>query len=256
MNKYNRDEILRRIDDLEKEIGWFHYIDLGNGIKTKTQSQSGEPLKHPLKKWSYIKNYIPQDLSRMKILDIGCNAGFFSIEAKRRNAEYVLGIDASEGYVKQARFAADVLNLEIDFKRMSIYELPELKTSFDLVLCLGVIYHCKYPLLAAENVADICNKTAIIESALMNDRMFILQKRLRQIKQILTGKKNSQEEAIWQYVYKGSKKRQEDKFKLPEGGNCWYPNMTALVNLFKSAGFTEVKKNYQVDGRGSILCTK
>ena len=51
---------------------------------------------------------LPADLQGKTVLDIGCNAGFFSMEMKRRGAERVLGIDSDDEYLAQASFAADV----------------------------------------------------------------------------------------------------------------------------------------------------
>ena len=48
----------------------------------------------------------------MSVLDIGCNAGFYSLEMKRRGADHVIGIDTDERYLKQARFAAEVCGSE------------------------------------------------------------------------------------------------------------------------------------------------
>lgn len=40
-----RDEILAEL----KQLGqWFHRIDLGGGVYTKTNSVMGEPIDHPL----------------------------------------------------------------------------------------------------------------------------------------------------------------------------------------------------------------
>ena len=84
------------------------------------------------------------------VLDIGCNAGFYAIEMKRRGADRVLGIDSDERYLAQARFAAEVEGADIEFRRMSVYELAKLGERFDLVLFMGVLYHLRHPLLALD----------------------------------------------------------------------------------------------------------
>ena len=60
---------------------------------------------------------IPADLTGKSVLDIGCNAGFYSMEMKRRGAERVLGIDFDDDYLAQARFAAEVDGLDIEFRQ-------------------------------------------------------------------------------------------------------------------------------------------
>src|SRR2546426_11351896 len=95
-----REEILLGIARLQP---WFHCIDLGNGIKTKTESTSGEPADHPWGTWQTIQRCLP-DLSGKNVLDVGCNAGFYAVEAKRRGAAHVMGIDAQRRCIQQALF--------------------------------------------------------------------------------------------------------------------------------------------------------
>ena len=102
---YTPEELLKKIQDLGHTESWFHCIDFGNGVKTR------EPVPHLQDLWARIQLHIPADLSGKSVLDIGCNAGFFSVAAKQRNADHVLGIDASPGFLKQAEFVRDVLGL-------------------------------------------------------------------------------------------------------------------------------------------------
>src|SRR3546814_20451141 len=94
------------------------------------------------------------DLAGRSGFGIGCNAGFYAIEMKRRGADRVLGIDDTEGYLEQARFAAEVLGADIEFRNLSVYDVAALGERFDLVLFLGVLYHLRHPLLALDLVHD------------------------------------------------------------------------------------------------------
>ena len=93
---------------------------------------------------------IPQDLSGKSVLEVGCNAGFYSIQMKKRGAERVLAIDTDDNYLAQARFAAEISETEIAFRNLSVYRVGELREQFDLVLFMGVLYHLRYPLLALD----------------------------------------------------------------------------------------------------------
>src|ERR671932_262566 len=123
---------------------WFHNIDLG-GVSTAPNHFLGD---YPSIKWRNFRHAIPEDLTGMSVLDIGCNGGFYSIEMKRRGAARVLGVDHDSQYLDQARFAAKVLGFDIEFRTLSVYELPSLKERFDLVLFMGVFYHLRNPLHA------------------------------------------------------------------------------------------------------------
>ena len=89
------------------------------------------------------------------MLDIGCNAGFYSVEMKRRGAGRVLGIDSDERYLAQARLAAEALGFaDIEFRKLSVYDVGALGERFDLVIFMGVLYHLRHPLLALDLIRE------------------------------------------------------------------------------------------------------
>ena len=129
---------------------WFHNIDLC-GVATAPEHFLGD---YPAVKWRRFAHTLPADLRGKTVLDIGCNGGFYSIEMKRRGAARVLAIDIDEDYLRQARFAAQVVGLDIDFARLSVYDVAALDERFDVVLFLGVLYHLRHPLLALDLIRD------------------------------------------------------------------------------------------------------
>ncbi len=99
------------------------------------------------------------------MLDVGCNAGFYSIEMKRRGADRVVGIDSDREYLAQARFAAEINGVDIDFRLLSVYDIAELGEKFDLVLFLGVLYHLRHPLLALDLLHEhVCRDLFVFQS--------------------------------------------------------------------------------------------
>jgi tRNA (mo5U34)-methyltransferase len=140
-------EIKRQVEALGP---WFHNLDL-NGVRTAPEHFLGD---YPTVKWSRFANAIPGDLSGCSVLDIGCNAGFYAMQMKRRGAERVVGIDTVDEYLAQARFAAGVNGLEIEFRKLSVYDVGALRERFDLVMFMGVLYHLRHPLLALDLVHE------------------------------------------------------------------------------------------------------
>jgi tRNA (mo5U34)-methyltransferase len=129
------------------ELGpWFHNLDLG-GVKTAPEHMLGD---YPSCKWRQFADALPADLRGRTVLDIGCNAGFYAIEMKRRGADRVVGIDSDPAYLAQARFAAEVSGVDIELRQLSVYEVDRLGERFDLVLFMGVLYHLRHPLLALD----------------------------------------------------------------------------------------------------------
>lgn len=143
----------RRIDALGP---WFHNMNL-DGLWTAPDHFLGD---YPAVKWRGFRDALPADLTGRSVLDIGCNAGFYAIEMKRRGAARVLGLDSDPRYLAQARFAAEVTGQDIEFAQGSVYDVGALNERFDIVLFMGVLYHLRHPLLALdlirETVAGTC----------------------------------------------------------------------------------------------------
>jgi tRNA (mo5U34)-methyltransferase len=158
-----KEEILARIDRLGP---WFHCIDLGGGIVTKTRSAVGEPVEHPRPTWEKVRVCLPEDLAGRSVLDVGCNAGFYAVELKRRGAARVVGVDSQRNLIRQAAFVREVLSLDIEYRRASVYDLdPRASGQFDITLALGLIYHCKHLVLALEKLFAVTRGLLVVETA-------------------------------------------------------------------------------------------
>ncbi|MBV8574460.1 MAG: TIGR04290 family methyltransferase [Acetobacteraceae bacterium] len=151
-----------RIRERAKALGpWFHNINL-KGVQTAPEHFLGD---YPRVKWTRFAHAVPEDLRDKTVLDIGCNGGFYAMEMKRRGAARVLGIDFDEDYLAQARFAAEVEGLDIDFVRMSVYDVAGLREQFDIVFFIGVFYHLRHPLLALDLIhAHVCRDLLVFQS--------------------------------------------------------------------------------------------
>lgn len=144
--KQTLEERVRELDP------WFQNIDLGHGIQTAPDHFLGD---YPAFKFARFADALPKDMEGRSVLDIGCNAGFYSVEMKKRGAGRVLGIDSDERYLAQARLASEVLGLEeIEYCKLSVYDVAQLGECFDLVIFMGVLYHLRHPLLALDLIRE------------------------------------------------------------------------------------------------------
>ena len=143
---------LHAIEARVKELGpWFHNLDLG-GVATAPDHFLGD---YPNSKFRRFAPHLPEDLAGRSVLDIGCNAGFYSMEMKRRGAGRVVGIDSDKRYLAQARFAAQTLGYDnIEFRPLSVYDVAALGERFDVVIFMGVLYHLRHPLLALDLIHE------------------------------------------------------------------------------------------------------
>jgi tRNA (mo5U34)-methyltransferase len=212
--------IQRRVQELGD---WFHNLDL-RGVRTAPNHFLGD---YPAVKWERFAHALPADLAGASVLDVGCNAGFYSLEMKRRGAARVLGVDSDPRYLAQARFAAEVLELDIELREMSVYELPRLQERFDIVLFMGVLYHLRHPLLALD----------LLHEHVVGD-LLVFQSMLRGTAQ------------GWQpaddYAFDDREHFGEPGYPLMyfverkyahDPTNWWIPNRACAMALLRSAGF-------------------
>jgi tRNA (mo5U34)-methyltransferase len=149
---------------------WFHNMDLG-GVQTAPEHFLGD---YPMCKWRAFQHALPARLDGKTVLDVGCNAGFYSLEMKRRGAAHVLGIDEDEAYLAQARFAAEVTQLDVEFERLSVYDVARLGETFDLVIFMGVLYHLRHPLLALDLLREhVAHDRLLFQSMLRGDESIL-----------------------------------------------------------------------------------
>ena len=110
---------------------------------------------------------IPEDLTGKTVLDMGSWDGFWAFECERRGAKRVLAIDnwVSERHYRTFLYARDRLGSKIDHLRMDAHEVsPETTGKFDLVLCFGLLYHLRHPLLALEKIRSVTLDRLILET--------------------------------------------------------------------------------------------
>lgn len=154
------------VDDPVAALGpWFHNLHLPDGRQTAPLHPLGD---FPSDKWRQIAPHLPHDLTGWRALDIGCNAGFYSVELARRGAQ-VTAIDIDDHFLRQAAWAIDCFGLSerIELRRMQVYDLARSDDAFDLVLFCGVFYHLRHPLLGLDIVAEKTRRLLVFQSLTM-----------------------------------------------------------------------------------------
>jgi tRNA (mo5U34)-methyltransferase len=214
------EEIQNRVHELGP---WFHNLDL-QGVKTAPEHFLGD---YPSFKWRTFSHAIPQDLTGRTVLDIGCNAGFYSMEMKRRGAARVVAIDSDEAYLAQARFAAQVNGAEIEFHQLDVYEVGSLRERFDLVLFMGVLYHLRYPLLALDLLHEHVVKDILVFQS--------LQRGSTEVARIEQDYPFSDTEIFNQPGY--PKLHFVEHRYAGDPTNWWIPNVACAEAMLRSAGF-------------------
>jgi tRNA (mo5U34)-methyltransferase len=218
--RYSPEQIRHKVRDLGE---WFHNFHF-NGVQTAPNHFLGD---YPAVKWRRFAQAIPADLRGKSVLDIGCNAGFYSIEMKRRGAARVLGIDSDEQYLAQAKFAAEICQADIELRRLSVYEVADLGERFDIVLFMGVFYHLRHPLF----VLDLLHRSVVSD-------LLIFQTMLRGSEKAKPLADDYPFEETGVFDRKDFPKMFfiEGKY-AGDSTNWWIPNRAGAEAMLRSAGF-------------------
>lgn len=207
---------------------WFHNFRFGS-IETAPEHFLGD---YPRVKWERFANALPQDLRGATVLDVGCNGGFYSIEMKRRGADRVLGVDVDDRYLRQARLAAELSNVEIELRQLSVYEVGALGERFDIVLFMGVLYHLRHPLLALDLIREHVARDLVVVQSMMRGSRRVCEP---------------------EHDYPFSN---EEIFTTPDyplmyfvehryagdPTNWWVPNASALAGMLRAAGLPPIAR--------------
>ncbi len=210
--------------DIKELEPWFHNIHLPNGEQTAPGHFLGD---FPAFKWKNIKDSIPQDLTGWKVLDIGCNAGFYSIELAKRGAQ-VTGIDLDDHYLTQAQWTAEQFGLEnqITFKEMQVYDLAHTSEEYDLIWFMGVFYHLRYPLLALDILSQKTKKMIVFQTLSLpgNEEMEVPA-------DVEFHKREIMKNDAWPKMAFIENKLAGDPT------NWWAPNHQGIISMLRSCGF-------------------
>lgn len=221
---------------LEKLGPWYHNLELRRGLMTNPEMGN-----HPAGRWQIIEPFVPDDLSGKSVLDIGCNAGYFSLQMKRRGAGRVVGVDIMPKVLAQARFVSNWEGLPVEFREMDTYEI-ECLGSFDYVVFVGVLYHLKHQLYALEKVANVCKDTLFFQSVVQGP----------------SGEFSPKDD------YRSSETEIFDSPEFPklyfieksfngDVSNWWFATQSCLTAMLRSVGFREI---IPTAGPDTFVCRK
>lgn len=195
-----KEEIIKKVKELSP---WGQKIYLIDDIFTPGPLDTEQ-------RWDFIKNFLPKDLKDMHVLDVGCSAGYFSVKIRELGTYNVVGIDF-EHYIRQAKLVAEVKRYKnIEFRIQSIYKLNT-SEKFNLTLCLGVLYHLKYPFLALKKMSEVTTEMLLLETEALLDEQ------------------DTDKIKFIEHTYKN------------DGTNWWIFGEECLKGMLRSVGFKFVK---------------
>ena len=210
---------LRRAVDA---IGWYHTLDLPEGIVTPGQFDHRQLLpRYPL----------PTRLDGMRALDVATFDGFWAFELERRGAAVTAvdidcvssidlpfpaeqqrraeGVDAAVG--AGFRLAREALGSSVEQRTCSVYELdPGELGTFDLVHVADLLLHMRSPIAALARLRRVTAGQALISD--------VIHPGLGRASRALLEYRGGWQEVVW-----------------------WLPSIDTLAQMVIDAGFAEVE---------------
>jgi len=151
---------------------WFYPLTLPSGRVLKSYHEGALDRIHltrlEMLNGAVDARYGP-DLSALRAVDLACHQGYFSWQLARRGLQEVVGVDARENHISDAILLNKAMGMD-NFKAhvCDVHALDQLKLgTFDLVLCLGLIYHLENPIGALRQARALCHGTCLIETQIV-----------------------------------------------------------------------------------------
>jgi SAM-dependent methyltransferase len=165
----NETERLR--ERIESFPRWHYEFDL-NGVRTPIFKRE-HANRHAQRKRYFFAPLVQLcggSLAGKRVLDLGCNAGFWSLSAIEAGAEFVLGVDGRQMHIDQANLVFEVKGVEASRYRFELADVFGLDLTdedpFDIVLCLGLLYHVSKPFELMERISAWSTDLLVIDTTL------------------------------------------------------------------------------------------
>jgi len=229
-----REDIIRRRQEIVDRQGpWTsHNLHLGHGVYTiHDRPRDNARLRRVAQ---IVEDASDGRVAGLRVLDLACLEGIYSIELALRGA-HVVGIEGRSANLEKARFAAEALSLQgAEFVQDDVRNLSREKHgTFDVVLCLGILYHLDTPDVFhfVESIASVCTRFAIFDTHV--------------------GLTSRVAEAHRGRTYRGFRfvEHPPGASETEKAGSLWasldnptsfWPTRPSLLNLLSQAGFTSV----------------
>ena len=172
-----------------KAESWFTQVAFRNAISPRHPEADNLDANHNLKT-KMVLPWIKSQVKGKRVLDLFCANGAFSFEAALAGAREVVGLEFSEDRTRCATFIAATLSGKVDcvtpkFIAGDVYELARMfKEPFDVVLCLGGLYHIPDPPYVLSQIRSVTASTLIVQTSSVlsgraNRAKFVVRKDLR-----------------------------------------------------------------------------
>lgn len=219
--QFSKEEALTKIRSFGR---WYHKVEVAPGVVTPG-------IVDCLSIAAELQ--LPEDCIGMRVLDIGASDGYYSILLKKRGAKEVVAVDHRPPDKTGFPVLKELYDVDVKYYTDSVYNIsPERYGYFDVVLCLGILYHLRNPLLLLDRIRAVCTNELYVESHAI-DNYFIEWKHGRPSSfSKLPGE--LAETPLMQFYVKDELNN--------DYSNWWGPNLACLEKMLQSANFTVIHR--------------
>jgi tRNA (mo5U34)-methyltransferase len=227
--------------ELAQTPTWMYAWDLGGGVQTSTMND--ELMSVHRTRRAIMEPLVRQALAaagpHATAVDLACNEGWFAHQLLEWGASRVIGVDIRPENVHRAELVRDHLGVDparLSYRLGDVYDLGGLG-EFDVVLCLGLIYHLENPVggLRIARSLTVDGGLCIVESQLTE-----------QIEPIRHGWGSTDEyleqPASWAAWYEPAVTQANHPVSSFGGVVSFIPNRAALTQALHAAGFSRVEE--------------
>jgi tRNA (mo5U34)-methyltransferase len=174
-----------QVDELERRIAafpaWSYRFEFEGGVTTPVPNGAIVNRHEQRRRYFFdaLLGLTGGSLRGRRVLDLGCNAGFWSLAAVEAGADFVLGVDAREMYLEQAELVFEAKGIAREryrFEHANVLERrPTEVERFDVVLCLGLLDHVAKPFELFEAIAAVQPELIVIDTEISRSRMSMFE---------------------------------------------------------------------------------
>jgi tRNA (mo5U34)-methyltransferase len=160
-------EFLNRMIKELKE--WTYHIE-GEGFSTRNYGSYNDNtiLFHRYRRnliISTVVKLLGQELPRCKIVDLGCNCGFFTLEMAAMGANFAYGLDFRVRNIQQASLLQHTFGVEnVSFGVENVKDIARRGEQFDVVLNLGLMYHLSTPFEVMRSCFEMSRRFCVVDT--------------------------------------------------------------------------------------------
>jgi len=167
-------EAIESLEDVTTQIELEDVVKITGDIDNSKIYETAKPLmpwrKGPFKigntfidtewqsniKYNLLRPYF--NLKDKRVADIGCNNGYYMFRMLEDKPKFLVGFDPSPLYKTQFDFINHFVQSDIVYELLGVEHVEFYEHRFDLLFCLGVLYHRSDPVATLKSLYKGLNK--------------------------------------------------------------------------------------------------